>query len=328
MKGSDGKPGREWWKTGIFIGMDKKIVIYKNLFETYGDMGLPVEGIEPATDFTINNLKELHPELPFESPVYRPSYFSFVFVREADGRYTTDDLSFVSEPGTIYFTNPGHQKSFKWFRIDEVYLITFTEGYLKENVHPDIFKEFPFLLAETVYPKVVEPAIYSEFEQLYLQIYKEHRSGSLYKKKIVASLFVALLLKIKEYFWKEYNPIYEGNRSSQIVKSFKRDLENHYRELINGKVERVYRAHDYADLQSLHPSYLNNVIKSKTGKSISTWISEKTMTEAKSLLQNSNMAVKEIAYMLGFVESTHFSNYFKKHTEKSPADYRKAHVKA
>jgi len=308
--------------------MGGPVVFYKNLYDTYHKLGLAVANIDPSTDFTINSLKDLHPELPFKSHTYRPNYFSFLFVKDANGRYTTDDLSFVSEPGTIYFTNPGHQKSFEWTRIEEVFLITFTEQYLKENVHPDIFREFPFLLAETVYPKVLQPVAFAEFEQLYLQIYKEYRQDSTYKKKIIANLFVVLLLKIKEYFWQDYNPIYEGNRSSQIVKSFKKDLESHYRELVNGKVEKPYRAHDYAALQSLHPSYLNNVIKSKTGKSITTWITEKTIAEARSLLQQSSLSIKEIAYLLGFVESTHFSNYFKKHTDASPADYRKQAAKA
>lgn len=38
----------------------------------------------------------------------------------------------------------------------------------------------------------------------------------------------------------------------------------------------------------------------------------------KSLLQNSSISIKEIAYQLGFPESTHFSNYFKKYTNTSP----------
>jgi AraC family transcriptional regulator, transcriptional activator of pobA len=308
--------------------MSAPVVFYKNLYDTYNKMGLPVDNVDPSTDFTINSLKELHPELPFKSHVYRPNYFSFLFVKNGKGRYTTDELQFCTEPGTIYFTNPGHQKSFEWFAIEEVYLITFTEQYLKENVHQNIFQEFPFLLAETVYPRVLQPGQFAEFEQLYLQIYKEQQQNSFYKKKIIANLFVVLLLKIKEYFWQNYNPIYEGNRSSQIVKTFKKDLESHYRDLVNGKTENVFRTHDYANLQSLHPSYLNNVIKSKTGKSVTTWIAEKTIAEAKSLLQHSSSSIKEIAYLLGFGESTHFSNYFKKHTESSPADYRKLYLKA
>lgn len=306
--------------------MEKKTVIYKTLYDTYNNLGLPVTGIDAGGAFTINNIKDLHPDLPFKSTGFRPNYFSFLFVKNGRGKYTTDELSFNTEPGTIYFTNPGHYKSFEWYELSEVYLITFTESFLKENVHRDIFTEFPFLLAETVHPKVLQPAAFAEFETLYLQIYKEFQGNAVYKQKIIGSFFVVLLLKIKEYFWNDYNPIYEGNRSSQIVKTFKRNLEQHYRQVMQGKAEKVYRVQDYADLQNLHASYLTNVIKSKTGKPISTWITEKTIAEAKSLLQNDSMAIKEIAYLLGFAEATHFSNYFKKYTDTSPAQFRKAHV--
>ena len=303
--------------------MEKKIIVFKNLHETYKTMGLPVEQIESSGDFTINSLKDLHPDLPFASPGFRPNYFSFLFVKNARGKYTTDDLSFETKPGTIYFTNPGHYKSFEWYEIEEVFLITFTESFLKENVHRDIFKEFPFLLAETVNPRVLQPSAFSEFEQLYLQIYKEYKAESPYKQKIIGNFFVVLLLKIKEYFWNDYNPIYEGNRSSQIVKTFKRNIENHYRQLVQGKADKVLRVQDYADLQNLHANYLSNVIKSKTGKTISTWIMEKTIAEAKTLLRNADTPIKQIAWLLGFTESTHFSNYFKKNTDISPAEYRR-----
>lgn len=152
---------------------------------------------------------------------------------------------------------------------------------------------------------------------------KEYKSHSPYKNRIIGNLFVVLLLKIKEYFWKDYNPIYEGNRSSQIVKKFKETLEKHYRELSNGTRHILFQAQDYAKAQNLHPNYLSNVIKSKTGKSISTWIADKTIAEAKSMLRNSSASVKEIAYQLGFSESNHFSNYFKKHTNVTPNAFRK-----
>jgi AraC-like DNA-binding protein len=249
-------------------------------------------------------------------------------VKDAHGKYIIDEMAFTIEPGTIYFTNPGNYRVFEWYNITEAFLITFNESYLKEHVHHDIYKEFSFLLTETVQPKVLQPELFKEIEQVYKQIHKEQLGNSPYKNRIIGSLFVVLLLKIKEYFWQDYNPIYEGNRSSQIVKTFKQNLENHYRKLIDGKEEKVYRVQDYASLQNLHPNYLNNVIKTKTGKSVSTWIADKTMAEAKSLLQNSSVSIKEIAYLLGFAEATHFSNYFKKHTDLSPASYRKQHGNA
>lgn len=303
--------------------MSKQIISFKNLHETYKNMGLPVNEIIDNEGLTINNLKHLHPELPFKSIGFRPNYFSFLFVKDAKGKYTTDDVSFDTEPGTIYFTNPGHFKSFEWNEINDVYLITVTETFLKENVHMNIFKEFPFLLSETVYPRNLNKTDFAEFENIYLQIEKEYNSSSSIKNKVIGNFLVILLLKIKEAFWNNYNPIYEGNKSSQIVKNFKKDLEHHFRELLDGKTDKQLRVKDYAVSQNLHENYLNNVIKSKTGKSVSNWISDKLIAEAKSLLKNTDLSVKEIAYKLGFLETSHFSNYFKKHTKTSPEEYRK-----
>ncbi|MFX1702524.1 AraC-type DNA-binding protein [Chitinophaga ginsengisegetis] len=301
-------------------------IIFNNLLEQYLYQGLPVDSIDAKTAFTIHNLKDIHLELPYTSIVYRTNFFSFVFVKDAIGKYTTDEQTFNTSPGTIYFTNPGHFKSFEWKEIRDVHLVTLSESFLKENVHPKIFEEFPFLLAETVPPRTLQPEVFAEFEQLYLQIEKEYFSSSTYRTRMIGNLFVVLLLKIKEYFWEDYNPIYEGNRSSQIVKQFKRTLEQHYRDLVNGKADKVFRVQDYAAAQHLHPNYLSNVIKSKTGKPIGTWISEKTITEARTLLQHSPASIKQIAGQLGFTEATHFSNYFKKQTGISPVLYRKQHT--
>lgn len=303
----------------------EKILVFNNLQEQYLYLNLPIDQITENNEFTIHNIQGVLSDLPYVSPVYRANFFSFVFVKDGIGKYTIDDQVFNTEPGTVYFTNPGHYKSHVWDRLNEVYLVTLSESFLKENVHPDVFEEFSFLLAETVPPRHLTKEIFAEFEELYLQIYHTYFGNSLYKNRMIGNLFVVLLLKIKEYFWENYNPIYEGNRSSQIVKTFKKTLEKHYRDLSKGLVEKAFRVQDYADDQRLHPNYLSNVIKSKTGKPIGTWIAEKTISEAKSMLQNSDVSIKELAYQLGFAEATHFSNYFKKHTQTSPALYRKQH---
>ncbi|NCD71510.1 helix-turn-helix domain-containing protein [Mucilaginibacter agri] len=304
---------------------EEKLLIFNRIKDLYKYLHLPVDRIDDHSEFDVHNLKDIHTETPYISPVFRANFFSFVFVKNSVGKYTTDDKIFDTEPGTIYFTNPGHYKSFEWHQLNDVYMITLSESFLKENVHADIFEEFPFMLAETVPPRVLNEALFAEFEQLYEQIARAYNSHSPYRNRMIGSLFVVMLLKIKEYFWKDYNPIYEGNRSSEIVKNFKRNLEKHYRDLSNGAADHVFRVQEYADAQNLHPNYLSSVIKSKTGKAISTWIAEKTISEAKSLLQNSAVSIKEIAYRLGFTESAHFSNYFKKHTDISPVLFRKQH---
>lgn len=303
--------------------MKNSIPAIKSLYELYRTLGLPVDSIQSPENFTILNLKNVGFELPYESPSFRPDYFSFLFVKDGSGHYTIDGHSFTTQSHSIYFTNPSNYRTFGWRKIEEIYLITFDETFLKTYVSKDIFVEFSFLLTETVSPKVVDSDFYKVVENTYLQIHQEYISQSADKHKIIGHFLAVLLYKIKDYFWHDYNPIYEGNRSSQIVKSFKQLLEKQYRDLNAGHVETVFRVQDYADAQNLHPNYLSNVIKTKTGKPIAVWIAEKTIAEAKSLLQNTSISIKEISYWLGFSETAHFSNYFKKHTHLSPVQYRK-----
>lgn len=302
---------------------EKNLLIFDSASKLYEYLGLPADCIDPAIEFSILNFGNFPVELPYTSPTYRANFYSFVFIKNSFGTCSSDNHRFDLQPGTVYFNNPGHIKQFVLTEVKELHLLTLSEAFLKQNVHASIFEEFPFLLAESVPPKVLNPAAFSEFEQLYLQILSTYDSRSQYRSKLIGHLFVVLLLKIKEAFWSDYNPIIDGNKSSQIVKTFKKDLETHYRQLLQDKADKVYRLQNYASLQSLHPNYLSNVIKTKTGKTVSSWIAEKTITEAKSLLQNSSTPIKQIASLLGFTEPTHFSNYFKKNTNTSPAYYRK-----
>jgi AraC family transcriptional activator of pobA len=303
--------------------LTKDAAVFKDLTETFEAMNLPVSHMMHDGDgFSLSNLKDLFTKLPFQSIVFRPNYFTLLFVKDAYADYTTDDITFPMEPGTIFFTNPGHFRSFVWHEIKDVYIIAFSEAFLKKNIHGDVFKEFPFLVSEAVNPRTLAPEAFADFERTCLEMFHEFRSGSAYKQQILGNLLMVLLLKIKEAFWKDYNPIYEGNKSSQIVKKFKIDLENHFRDLVEGKTDFQLRVTDYAAMQNLHENYLNTVIKTQTGKAIKTWIAEKMICEAQSLLKHTSLSNKEISYRLGFVESSHFSNYFKKYTNTTPLAYR------
>lgn len=295
----------------------------RTLHELYQQLGLSTDSLEKESGFTVHYLEDTFKDLPFRSEPFRPNYFSFLFIKNAFGHYTIDDQRFEVTSNTVYFTNPGNYRIFEWEKLEHTCLITFGEGFLKEYVHHDVYSDFSFLLSEVVSPRILTQHQFDQVEELCGLLYKEYKGNALYKNKIIGALVIALLLKIKEYFFQDYNPISEGNRSSQIVKKFKLSLEHHFRDLISGKTNTQLRVQDYADMQALHVNYLSSVISSKTGKTISSWIADKNITEAKVMLQDEALSIKEIASRLGFLETPHFSNYFKKHTSISPAGYRK-----
>ena len=295
-------------------------IVHHKISDLYKTLGLP---LEQEIDFTIMSIPDIHPQIPFKSPKLRADYFSFILNKEGSGTYYLDDNKFPYSSLTFYFTNPGHLKSYELKEAREALIITLTERFLKENVNLEIFSEFPFLLADIVPPKKLSINEFEEFEILYKQIANEFEKNSTYKNKILGNLFTVLLLKIKEKFWGNYNPIEEGTRNSQIVKLFKQLLEAEFRKIMdNNQSESKLQVQYLAEQLHLHPNYLNSVIKSKTGKTVNDWISFQTIVAAKDILLNTSHSSKEIAYKLGFSEPTHFSRFFKKHTLLSPGAFR------
>jgi AraC family transcriptional regulator, transcriptional activator of pobA len=302
--------------------MQMETVIHHKISDLYKTLDL---NFEKEVDFAIFSIPDIHPKIPFKSPVLRADYFSFILTIDGSGSYILDDNTFPFGSETIYFTNPGHIKSYEIFESKEAYIITLTEKFLVENMYSEIFREFPFLLAEIVPPKKLSQNDLAEFEVLYKQILSESEKDSKYKNRVIGNLITVLLLKIKENFWSDYNPIEDGNRNSQIVKSFKQLLESEYKKIIEKELsDSKLQVQYFAERLNLHPNYLNSVIKSKTGRTVNDWISKRALSVAKYLLINTSHSSKEIAYRLGFSEPTHFSRFFKKHTRLSPNTFRKS----
>jgi hypothetical protein len=131
--------------------------MYQTLRDQYHHLGLPLDLLDPNLEFSIFNLRDLRQPLPFSAPVERLNFFVLGFIKQAQGWYLIDEQRFALRPGTIYFTNPGHYRAFEYQELGEAYLLTLSEAFLKENVHPDVFTEFPFLLAETIPANTVPP---------------------------------------------------------------------------------------------------------------------------------------------------------------------------
>ncbi|ADF51090.1 transcriptional regulatory protein, AraC-type [Zunongwangia profunda SM-A87] len=67
---------------------------------------------------------------------------------------------------------------------------------------------------------------------------------------------------------------------------------------------------------------LNHICKQHYAQSPKTIILEKKITEAKRLLYFTDLSVKEIAFRLGFEDSSYFSRIFKQKTSLSPTQFK------
>src|ERR1700735_2665485 len=103
----------------LILRMAKKDTSSMTVYDLYVRMGLPLDCVKSKSGFTIHYLKETFKELPVTSIGYRPDYFSFLFVKDAHGKYTVDEMTFPIEPGMVCFTNPGNFRTFEWYAIND-----------------------------------------------------------------------------------------------------------------------------------------------------------------------------------------------------------------
>ena len=78
-----------------------------------------------------------------------------------------------------------------------------------------------------------------------------------------------------------------------------------------------------ADYVFTNPSYLSRIFKADTGISLSAYINQIRIDNAKLLLETTDELVIDIAVACGFNQIPHFNRIFKQFTGISPSEYRK-----
>lgn len=93
-------------------------------------------------------------------------------------------------------------------------------------------------------------------------------------------------------------------------------------ELVRANFRHNYSLGHLAHCLNTTEQKLNEQAKLHAGKTAQMVIDGLIVSEAKRLLTYEKLTIKEIAYGLGFSDPFYFSNFFKRHTQKSPKAYR------
>lgn len=102
----------------------------------------------------------------------------------------------------------------------------------------------------------------------------------------------------------------------QLTQRFYTNLDRHHAE--RWPVTR------YADALGVTPYVLNSALHRNTGRRAAELLRERFAMEAKRLLKFTDLAVADIAYALGYADSSHFSRAFRELTRFSPTEVRQS----
>lgn len=79
---------------------------------------------------------------------------------------------------------------------------------------------------------------------------------------------------------------------------------------------------DIADALDLNPVYLSSLFRTETGYTVTDYILNEKINEARSLLESSDYKISEISDMLGFSGMSYFAKIFKKICGCTPTEYK------
>ncbi len=101
------------------------------------------------------------------------------------------------------------------------------------------------------------------------------------------------------------------------------DLTLRFFALLVENCKKWHEVSEYSTELCVTPVYLSRTVKSVTGKTAMDWINNARIAEAKILLRRTDLNVQELADKLNFSDQSAFGKFFKKHTGKSPVEYKR-----
>lgn len=220
------------------------------------------------------------------------------------------DSMFIFTPKNILQVN-----SQQYFKAD---VIAISPDFMR-RINIDIKNMMPLFLKFVENPTLaLTPEESRSMRGMIAQIERETRGPEThFSFDIVSGLIAATIYKVGDIHYLAEHP--EGqnnshNRAEEYFKQFTHLLGEHFRE------ERSVGF--YARQLCITPKYLTTLIKRISGQSVSEWIDNYVILEAKTLLKYSTMSIQEIAYYLNFPNQSFFGSYFKRNTGMSPSQYK------
>ncbi|SHM97489.1 transcriptional regulator, AraC family [Chitinophaga jiangningensis] len=201
------------------------------------------------------------------------------------------------------------------------YFCIFTEEFLVPTKSGVVLDELPIFKSGEVPIFKVNEEEAEEITGIFKKMYREISSDYAFKYDLLRTYLMEVI-----HFGQKLQPLGTTqpahSAATRISSLFIELLERQFPVEPPQQRLQLRTAKDFADRLAVHVNHLNKVLKENTGKTTTELISSRIVQEAKILLKQTNLSISEIAYGLGFEEVAHFSNFFRKQTNISPAGYR------
>jgi YesN/AraC family two-component response regulator len=252
----------------------------------------------------------------YKPPFRKDFYFIALVTNAAETKIIYDNTNVAKLNSFLVFQCPGLLYSFHRDNPANGYLIYFKKECFS-FFKPDFEKEFPFFnILHTNFFKLNQTK-FRDFAPHFEEVFIAYENATERQHKVASAKLLALLYEMKD-FTIAFNQWEQGFTTPQqmLFQKFIQHVNNYY--IDKRTVE------EYAELLFVTPNHLSQSVKEASKRNALSFINERIIREAKSLIQFTQFDIAEIAYQLNFSDPANFGKFFKKHSGQTPLGFRKS----
>lgn len=245
---------------------------------------------------------------------HKVSFYQLVWVNDGVAKHRVDFQYIPVKKNEILVISPGQICEFDTSSIYTGKMILFTDSFFSVSELDTIFLYTSQIFSLVKQNSVIQicPTL---MENLITLLEEEMKNtADRFQSGISQSILRIILFEAE----RKLNTIRTDNIPS-VAREFFYAVEKSFK--TNKKLEY------YTDLLSIGEKTLSKEIKQLTGETPKMYIDRRVILEAKRLLSYSNLSVKEIGFSLGYDEPANFNNFFRKHVQQTPIQFRNESIK-
>ena len=235
---------------------------------------------------------------------HRDDYFIFGLIVHGELQCTIDFQNYNLSSDSIVILSPRQVHKFISENEIEAFMLLVNPDIMTENLRK-LFDEIDML------PTPVFEAGDCSDLRILLELISRQENVSVGKKMVVASIEM-IADKISNQISGQFE-----------VSGRKKELLFAFRNLLMENIIRERRPGYYAERLNISKVYLNEIVNSLSGYSVSQYIKNEIILMAKRELYYSEDSIKTIASKLGFDDSAYFTRLFTESVGITPTEFRR-----
>ena len=287
------------------------------------------EDLQFYPDFTILKLENLTESLTpnylskYSQPHIRDFFEIAIGTAEPNSAYMQIGVeNVISTDNDIVFVSPTQSFSIEFDKKGNVhqdhgFLIAFKPSFLLSKKRSfEIISTFRYFNSYTLAQYVLTKQQLAPIIEMASLLHDEYTSNAPYSREILMGQLEVLLHKFNRMLQVDVE-ITSANPCELIAANFERK--------IIGDQNKISTIAHYASELNITANYLSECVKKATGKTAKQILLNHKLIVAKSLLQQPEKSITEVAFEMNFTEPTNFTKFFKKMTNMTPLQFRNSY---